>query len=341
VLLFVNNWAAQDLGGEPEDFVGKTMWDLFPKEIADRQAANVRKVIDTKQGMNLILPTEVQGQPRWFSTTIEPLRDSSGTVAAAMVIARDITEFKKAEEELERYREEMARAEQLASLGTLSATVAHELTQPLTIIRLSLDNALDELEATSPPETVTRRLKDSVAEVSNLTSIVERFRNFARQSSRKTVGEVDLKAVAERIVQFLSESAQRAGIALRLKDMDRLPLVYANERDLEQLFFALVENAIQAANGKEARELVISGAVENEYIEVRFSDDCGGIAPENLDEIFKPFFTTKPPGQGTGLGLCIVQDVVSRAGGKVRVESEFGKGSTFFVALPVNEGSIS
>ncbi|MHC4424488.1 MAG: PAS domain S-box protein [Planctomycetota bacterium] len=340
VLLFVNKWAAQDLGGKPEDFVGKTMWDLFPQEIADRQAANVRKVIDTKQGMNLIVPTEVQGQPRWHSATIEPLRDSSGT-AAAMVIARDISEFKKAEEELERYRDEMARAEHLASLGTLSATVAHELTQPLTVIRLSLDNALDELEATSPPETVTKRLKDSVVEVSNLTSIVERFRNFARQASRKTVGEVDLKAVAERIVQFLSESARRARIALRLKDMDRLPLVYANERDVEQLFFALIGNAVQAADGRKARELVISGAVEDEHIELRFSDDCGGIAPENLGEIFKPFFTTKPPGQGTGLGLCIVEDIASRAEGKVRVESELGKGSTFFVTLPVNEDSMS
>ncbi|MGD8501208.1 MAG: PAS domain S-box protein, partial [Phycisphaerales bacterium] len=103
VFLFVNNWAAQDLGGRPEDFVGKTMWDLFPKEIADRQAANVRKVIDTKQGMSLILSTEVQGQSRWYSTTIEPLRDSSGRAAAAMIIARDVTGFKTAEEELERY----------------------------------------------------------------------------------------------------------------------------------------------------------------------------------------------------------------------------------------------
>jgi PAS domain S-box-containing protein len=340
VFLFVNNWAAQDLGGKPEDLVGKTMWDLFPKEIADRQAANVRKVIDTKHGMNLTVPTEVQGQPSWFSTTIEPLRDSSGRVAAAMVIARDITEFKTAQEDLERYRDEMARAEQLASLGTLSATVAHELTQPLTVIRLSLDNVLDELEATSAPETVTKRLRDSVAEVSNLTSIVERFRSFARQSSRKTVGEVDLKAVAERIVQFLSEGARRAGIAVRLKDMDGL-CVYANEKDLERLFFALIENAIQAADGRKARQLVISGAVKDEYIELRFSDDCGGIAPEDLDEVFKPFFTTKPAGQGTGLGLCIVHDIVSRAEGKVRVESQFGKGTTFFVILPVDEGGKS
>lgn len=112
-----------------------------------------------------------------------------------------------------------------------------------------------------------------------------------------------------------------------------------NETDSEQLFFALIENAIQASDGTKARQVVISGAVRDKRIELRFCDDCGGIAPENLERIFEPFFTTRPRGRGTGLGLCIVHDVVTRAGGHVRVESEFGKGSTFFVTLPVSEGT--
>jgi two-component system C4-dicarboxylate transport sensor histidine kinase DctB len=301
----------------------------------------VREVINTEQGTNQVVLTGLQGQPRWYDTTLEPLRDGSGKVTAALVIARDIHTLKQAEEELDRYRERMVRAEELASLGTLSATVAHELTQPLTVIRLSIENALEKLEATSSPETVTRKLKDSLTEVSNITSIVDRFRNFARRSSEEIVGEIDLKAVGERIVKLLNESARRARITLHLNSMDKLPPVYLNEKDMEQLFFALADNAIQAAGSKKSRQLIISGAVKNEHIELSFSDNCGGIVPEDIDKIFEPFFTTKPKGQGTGLGLCIVQSIVSRAGGKIRVESKFGEGSTFFVTLPINKSTRS
>ncbi|GAI33197.1 unnamed protein product, partial [marine sediment metagenome] len=146
------------------------------------------------------------------------------------------------------------------------------------------------------------------------------------------------KAVAERIVRLLSEIARQARVSLRLKGMDKLPLIQSNEKDLEQLFFALVENAIQAADGKKQCRLIISGDVKDEHIELRFSDTCGGIAPENLDRIFEPFFTTRPVGERTGLGLCIVERIVSGAGGKIRVESKAGKGATFLVTLPVNKG---
>ena len=458
VLLFANKKAAKGLGYEREEVIGKTMWDLFPKEIADKQVADIREVIETGRGKNVVSLSEVKGRPRWYNTAIEPLRDENGSMTAAMVIARDIdrikraeervrtlssaveqsndgiaiidleqrlqyvntafarihgyrpnemvgmhfmdllknptmdiiqgivrqievdgfwageyehirkdktvflccttitslsddqgqttgrvavcrdiTESKKREQELATFREQMAHAEQLASLGTLSATIAHQITQPLTVIRLSLDNALDELDRTSASDKVLRRLRDSVAQVSNITSIVDRFRSFARQSSDTAIGEINVHAVAVSIARLLAESARQARITLHVEDMSHIPPVFLQERDFEQIFFALVENAIQAADGKESRRMVISGLTKDDQVELRFSDNCGGIPPENLDKIFEPFFTTKPRGQGTGLGLSIVHDAAARVGGHVRVESEFGKGSTFFVTLPMSE----
>jgi PAS domain S-box-containing protein len=458
VFLFANASAEEAIGVKPEDLVGKTMWDLFPKDVADRRMAAVRQVIETQQGMSIVRLTELRGQLLWYHTDLLPIRDGSGKtvvmgvardvddlkraeeqirtlssaveqsidgvamgdvesrfvyvneafarmhgytreemvgmkaadlyaqdqmeqyeatftqirkggsytgevrharkdgtdfpcyvsvtlvknergeVTGTVAVCRDMTESKRREEELTKFRSQMAHAERLASLGTLSATVAHQITQPLTVIRLSLDNVLDELLGTSSSSTAIRRLQDSIGQVSNITGIINRFRHFARQSSDTRFGEVNLNVVAERVVRLLEESARQARVALRLTTVGNLPPVSMNETDLEQLFFALIENAIQASDGTKAREVVISGDVRNKQIELRFCDDCGGIAPENLQRLFEPFFTTRPRGQGTGLGLCIVHDVVSRAGGHVRVESQFGKGSTFFVTLPVNEG---
>lgn len=249
---------------------------------------------------------------------------------------QDITEQKQIEEKLEIYRSEMARAERLASLGTLSAIAAHELTQPLTVINLSLENVMDELEGLPCPETVYKALKSCLAEMSDITSIIDKFRSFARTSSETTVGAVDLKAVGERTVNLLRRAGRRMRTNLRLEGMDKLPHVRSNEKDWEQLFFALIDNAIWAGDDQKSRQVVISGVIKDDHIELRFSDNCGGIAPENLDRIFEPFFTTKPDGQGTGLGLCLVRDIVFRIGGKIHVESTFGEGSTFIVTLPVS-----
>lgn len=272
-----------------------------------------------------------------FYADINSFPITLGRKTYLMGIFRDITESKKREKELMTYREHMARAEQLASLGTLSATIAHQVTQPLTVIRLSLDNVVDELEGTSCSRTVLRRLRDSITQVSNITSIINRFRNFARQSTDTAFGQVNVHAVIVRVAGLLAESAKQAKVTLHVEDMSVLPPVLLHEREFEQILFALIENAIQAADGLRTRRIVISGSVKNEQIELRFSDNCGGIPQENLDKIFEPFFTTKPRGQGTGLGLCIVRDAVARGGGHIHVESECGKGSTFFVTLPVNE----
>ncbi|MDH4239064.1 MAG: PAS domain S-box protein [Phycisphaerae bacterium] len=266
------------------------------------------------------------------------VRDKDGKTLYYEGTVENITKSKQAEEELDMFRERMARAERLASVGTLSAIMAHTLNNPLTAIQLSIQNAMAESKKTPRQSTITKFLKDSLRAVSEVSSTVRSLGKFASESSKEIIIEVNLKAVAERTVKLLSESARRAKMSLHLKGMEKLPPIYSNEKDLEQLFFSLVENAIQAADGKRSHQLIISGAVKDQHIELRFTDDCRGIASENLDRIFEPFFTTNPPGEGTGLGLCIVDRFVSEAGGNIRVESKAGKGSTFFVTLPISRG---
>jgi PAS domain S-box-containing protein len=326
------------LGYETSEMVGKTPFDFMPEEEAEKIVKYFKEKVLKKEpfyGLENI-NRHKDGHLVVLETSGVPVLDEKGQLKGYRGIDRNITERKQAQEMLISYREKMIRAEQLASLGALGASLAHEIAQPLTVTTLSLENALTKLNTISCPATVTKKLKDSLAEVSNIASIVKRFRSYVRKSSEGIAEEIKLKMVAERTVRMLSDGARRARVTLRLEGIDKLPPVYSSEKDMEQLFFALVENAIEAADGKKDRQLVISGDVKGEHIELRFSDNCGGIAAENLDKIFEPFFTTKD--KGTGLGLCIVEHVVSRTGGKVRVESKAGKGSTFFVTLPLSTG---
>jgi len=335
-LLYVNEAFAQMHGYLPEEMVGMPVAMLHNEQQMDEynRGINQIKTQGSYEGEIGHIRRDGTAFPTYMSTTL--LKSNGGKPIGILAVARDITESKRRETELNLYREKMSHAERLASLGTLSATIAHKLNTPLTAIRLSIENSLARLGTMSCPSSVIEDLQDGLSSVSGVVSTIDIFRDFARKSSVEIVSEVSLKAVAERIVRLLSESARQARVSLHLKGMDKLPLIRSNEKDLEQLFFALVENAIQAADGKKSRRLIVSGDVKDEHIELQFADNCGGIAPENLDKIFEPFFTTGAVGERTGLGLCIVEHIVSGADGKVCVESKAGKGSTFFVTLPIS-----
>jgi two-component system NtrC family sensor kinase len=178
-------------------------------------------------------------------------------------------------------------------------------------------------------------LQDGLAEISHAMAIVGRFRDFARRSAEKVAQKVVLAEVAARMIRLLRDSAEQARVVLEARGLASLPAIYAHEKNIEQMFFALAQNAIQAADRAKGGYFRIAGRRRGDRIELQFADNCGGIAPENLDRIFEPFFTTKPPGEGTGLGLCIVQRIVSQAGGTLRVDSRWGQSTTFFVTLPV------
>jgi PAS domain S-box-containing protein len=340
VLIEANRTALEFSGIDSSSVLNKPFWQgpwwTHSPELQEKLRQSVEKAARGEFIRFEATHVAKDGMLHYVDFSLKPVKDETGKVIFLIPEGRDITERRKAEEELNIYREKMAQAERLASLGTLSATLAHELTQPLTVIRLSIENSLEDLQTTSCPKTTIDGLRDSLNEVSNATSVVNRFRNFAQQSSRKTLCETNLGAIADRIIKLLGKTAQRAKMTLNLKGLDKLPPVYSNEKDFEQLFFALTENAIQAADGKKNHRLTIEGVVKDKNIELRFADNCSGIAPENLGRIFDPFFTTGSDEGRTGLGLPIVQRIISEYGGKIRVQSQPGKGTTFYVILPIH-----
>ena len=228
----------------------------------------------------------------------------------------------------------MRQTEWLASLGMVSATLAHELTQPLSVVRLALQDVGAKLEKLDCPDVVRQDLREALTACSRINEIVNGFRNLAQPPGRQKDIEIHIQHVADRTIRLLEYSAKQARMRLWTENLDTLPAVTMRENDLDQLFFALVQNAVQAADGVKDRQLLITGTQQEDRVVLQFQDNCGGIDPAHLPRIFDPFFTTKPPGKGTGLGLCIARRVVCHRGGQIAVASQYGEGTTFTVTLP-------
>lgn len=335
--LFLNRTAAQFLGGKPEDYVGKTSHEIFSPEAAERQARSVRTVMETGRSLAVEVPLSLHGRTTWFSVTFEPVMDSTGRTASVLVVARDVQELHQARKELQAYQDHIARTERLASLGTLSATVAHEMNQPLTVLRLTIQNCLAQLKSDGLSPQLLEDLESCLEEVSAAAAIVGRFRSFARESSKVRTTHVNLGDTTRRVLRLWEEAAREVNVAFSLIGLDELPSIYMDERDAEQLIFSLVENAVQASDGHRQHQLAISGTIKDQAIELAFADDCGGIAPRHMGRLFEPFFTTKDSDHATGLGLCIVERILHRMGGKIRVDNRPGDGAIFVVTLPVED----
>jgi len=333
--LYLGNSAfCRMLGYSADEIPHISIADIHPEEHLPFVLKEFEKQAKLKQSLARDVPVK-RKDGSIFHADINAFPITLSGRTYLMGIFRDITEWRQAQQELDAYRQRMCRAERLASAGTLSATVAHELMQPLTVINLSLGDAMAELGVSQCSRRVVDTLNECRSATLNAISIVKRFRSYARHSTLPLSGPVDLGATVKRTVRLLRERARARRVSLLVEGVDDLPAISASEKGIEQVCFALIDNAIQAADGEREHALVIRGQAVEGQVALWFEDDCCGMPPETLGKIFQPFFTTKPPSEGTGLGLCIVERMVSSAGGKIYVESRLNKGSTFCVILPL------
>ena len=331
--LFMNAFAAEQLGGKAADFIGKSLWDVFPKEYADRHIKKIRTAVESGESVTTQeIQTMVAGKICWYDVLIWPRNNNSATV-----VATDITSRKEFEAEREIYKEQLFRAHKYAYIDSMGTIVAHQLNQPLTVINMLLGRALEmEQGQEKNYPLVFKSIRESLAEAQKAAWIIRKFRRSSKTPVLETVKKVNISTVANRIVSVLNEKAEQVKMAISIENLENIPDVNFNETALEQIFLIIMQNAIEAAEDSKQHKLSITGKFAGKNIELEFSDDCGGIATENIDKIFEPFFSTKA-GKGLGLGLEIVQHLLTGIGGKIRVKNRLGRGTTFHVTLPVND----
>ena len=261
-------------------------------------------------------------------------------------IDRELREA-RARAERKRMREQLMISERMASVGMLSASVAHEINNPLAVIVANLEFALQRFEvlgvehtavATSGEAAGLQEARQSLREAheaaERVAHIVRDLKVFSRASSDEQEGAVDIERVLESALRMASnEIRHRANI---VRHYVKVPPIHGNEARLGQVFLNLIINAAQAIPEGRAAENRIGLSIhmgENDRVVVEVSDTGSGIPPQVVARIFDPFFTTKAAGVGTGLGLAICQRIVIRYGGDIAVESQAGHGTTFRVSL--------
>ena len=233
--------------------------------------------------------------------------------------------------ELKTTQDELLRAEKLTSLGQLAASIAHEINNPLAGVLVYTQLLSKKVTGdTFKKEESLGYLSKMESEVGRCSRIIRNLLDFARQTE-PVLRLVDVNQVLEQVLAMVGHQAQLQNVEVIKEFTPSLPNVMADFNQLQQVFTNLILNAIQAM--ADGGRLVLRTSVVDSQIKVDIQDTGYGIPKENLSKLFTPFFTTKERGKGVGLGLAVVHGIIERHKGKIKVQSEEGKGSTFSVYL--------
>jgi PAS domain S-box-containing protein len=309
--------------------VGRRLPAIFEKPFVDTLLAARR---DSPSGAALFrvpLAAGHGGDKRslLLNVSITPFKTSEGSQAGWILVLEDVTDRANLEEQLRL-------SEKMAAIGLLAAGVAHEVNTPLTGIS-SFTQML--LERADPKDPRTQLLEKIESQTFRAAKIISSLLNLARPSGSET-GPVDLNTVVTDVLALLEHQFKTSRIQVRKEIGPSALVVRGIEHKLQQVFLNLFLNARDAM--PKGGWLSVATRIDNSDAVVEVSDTGVGIPAEHLARIYDPFFTTKPEGGGTGLGLSVTYGIVQEHGGTLACESDLGKGTRFRLVLPLLERSV-
>jgi len=354
----MNAGLARNMGTDAAQAIGKTDFDFFAPELAQKFFADEQALLKSGTAiLDLEEPgfDQVTGMPRTVVTSKVPLRDENGMVIGIIGVGFDITERKLAEQRL-------AQGEHLESIGRLAAGVAHEINTPIQFLNDTIyfireamqdllahnaklaallpaearaaaeDEDIEDLRTDLPP--ALDRVVDGLGRIAE---IVRSMKEFSHVDQRE-MSRIDLnRAINSTLIIARSEYKYVADVQT---DFQELPQVTCHGGQINQVVLNLVVNAAHAiadkVKGTSDKGIIsVKTRVEDGFAVVSIADTGGGIPEAIRKRIFEPFFTTKEVGKGTGQGLSIAHNVIKAHGGRLEFTTEIGKGTTFIVRLPL------
>lgn len=328
-ILSINQSGSKFFDMPAEDLKGCSLGEIcFNENSAFLQLKAVEDVFNSKESRQITYPVNIGNIEYWISTNFNALLDESGNVSAVLGIARDVTGRKKREEQ-------MYHTEKLASLGTLAAGVAHEINNPLAIILGFTDMLLEKTPPDSESYDILRTIE---RQGNNAKKVVENLLSFARYREPKEEF-IDINKNIEEVLTVLKNTLSLNKIVVNKQLLKTIPMVKGDSREIQQVFFNIINNAISAMRGSGTLTVVTQTTVDDRRVEIRFSDTGYGIKEEHRSKIFDPLFTTKKVGEGTGLGLSVSYGIIAKYGGTITFETKTEEessmtGTTFIITLP-------
>jgi len=225
-----------------------------------------------------------------------------------------------------------AQNEKLAAIGTITSAVNHEVCGPLSLISLQIQMYLsDKKEKTSKStsDKAEKIMLSTMEEIKKVTDITSKLSSFAKPSNIVTSKPIEAEEVLDEALVLLKHKLKESRVVVKKEIPEGLPKMIADENQLQQIFFNLIRNAAEAIE-KDGIIRIIANE-ESDKIKIKIQDTGSGIPEDKLDKIFEPFYTTKGGIKGSGYGLTVVKELVQRNSGSIRLESETGKGSIFYL----------
>jgi PAS domain S-box-containing protein len=273
---------------------------------------------------------------RWLAWSVHPIRAAGQAAPETLVaVARDVTDRRRAEEQARQHLQSLAHVSRVSSMGEMASAIAHEINQPLTAIANYAYACLRLLRAgRSTTDEAVDVMQKVAAEAERAGEVVRKMRSFVRGDEGQLTA-VDPGYLVAEVLRLAAPEARQSGVELESAPGEAVPAVLADSIQIQQVLLNLVRNGVEAVAGSDAPERVVrvtTAAPEAGFVEIVVSDTGPGLAPELLEQVFEPFYTTKP--DGIGIGLALSRSIVDAHCGRLWAAAGRSRGAEFHLKLP-------